>query len=77
MYFFSIESNFSITCNSYTETAELIRSGFFEKNIFRNIKKECVHCAKMEYGPECIPEAVKYRWDVNSDGKVVSKGKKS
>lgn len=36
--------------------------------------KECVHCAKMEYGPECIPEAVKYRWDVNSDGKVVSKG---
>ena len=30
----------------------------------------------MEYGPECIPEAVKYRWDVNSDGKVVSKGKK-
>ena len=28
----------------------------------------------MEYGPECIPEAVKYRWDVNDNGVVVSKG---
>jgi len=36
--------------------------------------KECVHCAKLEFGPECIPEAVKYGWEVNSKGKVISKG---
>merc|ERR1712235_53412 len=36
--------------------------------------KECVHCAKMEFGNECIPEGVKYRWEVNNKGKVVSKG---
>lgn len=30
--------------------------------------KECVHCAKMEFGNECIPEAVKYKWFVNENG---------
>ena len=32
--------------------------------------KECVHCAKMEFGPECIPEAVKYNWDVKNGKKT-------
>lgn len=36
--------------------------------------KECVHCAKQEFGEECIPEAIKYNWEVNGNGKVVSKG---
>ena len=30
--------------------------------------KDCVHCAKMEFGKECNPEAVKYDWDVNDEG---------
>lgn len=34
--------------------------------------KECVHCAKKEFGSECIPEAVKYDWKVTK-GKVMSK----
>lgn len=37
--------------------------------------KECVHCAKMEFGEDCIPEAVKYNWDVNpNNNRVRSKG---
>jgi hypothetical protein len=28
--------------------------------------KECIHCAKMEFGNECIPEAVKYNWEVKN-----------
>ena len=31
--------------------------------------KECVHCAKSEFGEECIPEMVKYKWGVNKKGK--------
>lgn len=36
--------------------------------------KECVHCTKLEFGQECIPEFVKYEWEVNGSGNVVSKG---
>jgi len=35
--------------------------------------KECIHCAKMEFGNECIPEAVKYNWEVKND-EVKSRG---
>jgi len=35
--------------------------------------KECIHCAKMEFGNECIPEAVKYNWDVKN-GEVKPRG---
>ena len=28
--------------------------------------KECVHCAKKEFGPECIPEKVQYGWQVKN-----------
>ena len=33
--------------------------------------KECVHCAKSEFGEECIPEMVKYKWGVNKKGESV------
>jgi len=35
--------------------------------------KECVHCAKLEFGSECIPERVKYEWTVGNNGEVKSK----
>ena len=34
--------------------------------------KECVHCAKSEFGEECIPEMVKYKWGVNKKGKSIN-----
>ena len=30
--------------------------------------KECVYCAKSEFGEECIPEMIKYKWGVNKKG---------
>ncbi|CBY24988.1 unnamed protein product [Oikopleura dioica] len=30
--------------------------------------KECIHCVKMEFGEMCIPEAIKYTWEVDEFG---------
>jgi len=39
--------------------------------------KECVHCAKTQFGDECIPEAVRYKWAVTRQGDVKSKNKEN